>query len=79
MKHPLRSIAYRQANRLVGNVAIDDFETRVIDVVDKVLAPAGDEIVEHAHASALAQQRIDKMASNEAGSAGDNIQHFLIL
>jgi hypothetical protein len=57
----------------VGDVALDQREVRIARVLAQVLAPADHETVEHAHGTAIRDQAIDQMASDETRSAGDKI------
>jgi hypothetical protein len=45
-----------------------------LHVAREVRAMAGGEIIEHAHAMSLRAQRLDEVGSDEAGTAGDEME-----
>jgi hypothetical protein len=73
MENALDAIGGAPNRGRVGDVALDDLDPGIAVVLAQVLAPADHETVEHAHRTAIRDQAIDQMASDEARSAGDKI------
>ncbi|GAB7041246.1 hypothetical protein JCM9533A_50960 [Catenuloplanes niger JCM 9533] len=55
----------------LGDVRLDQREPRIVGEVTEVVLGAGDEVVHRHDRATTADQRIDKVRRDEAGSAGD--------
>ena len=73
MENALCARARRIDGARIGNVRLDDLKPRIALVLLQIAAPADNEIVEHANTTALVDQTIDKMASDEARTARDQV------
>ena len=64
----------RAHDRLViGNISLNYLQPWIADMLTDIGAGACNEIIKHAHRSAIGQQPIHQMAANEARSACDNV------
>jgi hypothetical protein len=59
----------------LGDVLLDEAETRVAETVGQVVLTATDQVVEDDDLVAGIEQAIGQMGSEEAGSAGDQAAH----
>ncbi len=55
------------------DVALDQLD--VVAELGEVLAPAGGEVVEHAHLVAVVEQALDEVRADEPAAAGDERPH----
>ena len=64
---------------VLGHVVLDEVEALVAGQVGDVVHVAGAEVVHGDHLVALSQQAVAEMGADEAGSAGDENAHRLLL
>lgn len=73
MKNSFR-VRTRPIDRMhIANIRLDDLKARIAVVLFQIAAPTDNEVVQDADLAALVDQPIDKMASDEARTARDQI------
>ena len=70
--------AWHAADRMTAtasSVVADQLEPRIVEQVNDVLAPAGEEVIEAEHLLALANQPLAKVRANESRTTCDQDPH----
>ena len=77
MENAFDTCARRIDRANIGNVGLDNIQSRIALVLFQIAAPADNKVVEDTNVTTFVDQTIDKMASDKACAASYEIQSFL--
>ena len=75
MENPFDTFARRINRPNIGNVSLDNIESRIALVLFQIATPADNKVVEDTNVTTFIDQTIDKMASDKACAPCHQINH----